>query len=32
VADIDSPENLQRVREWKQARKAAKKAAAEKAR
>jgi uncharacterized HhH-GPD family protein len=25
VADIDSPENLQRVREWKQAQKAAKK-------
>jgi uncharacterized HhH-GPD family protein len=31
VADIDSPENLQRVREWKQARKAEKKAAAAKA-
>ena len=29
VADIDSPENLQRVRAWKQAQKAAKKSKAE---
>jgi uncharacterized HhH-GPD family protein len=29
VADIDSPENLQRVRAWKQAQKAAKKSKSE---